>query len=107
MQTFSLDSDVVRGLVRRRIARRLNGYGLVALVVFFTVEIAVGLESKLTATLFLSAFVVHGAAATYMRFAKCPRCRQFFAEQNALWYFTSLEDQLTVRCHNCGLPLCA
>jgi hypothetical protein len=109
MQTFSLDSEVARGLARRRLARRLNGYSLLALLLIFTVGLAVGFKSwpRLASTLLLIAFIFHGAVAMYMQFAKCPRCRKPFAERNALWYFTSLEDQLTVRCHTCGLPLCA
>ena len=109
MPTLSLDSEVARGLVRRRLARRLNGYALLVMVIVFAIGLSIGFGSRarFTYTLLLVAFVIHGAAALYMQFAKCPRCRKPFAERNALWYFTSLEDQLTVRCHTCGLPLCA
>jgi len=109
MQTYSLDSEVARGLVRRRLARRLSGYGLLALLFIFAVGVAVGFGSwsRLASALLLLAFVVHSTAAMYLQWTKCPRCRKPFAERNALWYFTSLEDQLTVQCHTCGLPLCA
>ena len=109
MPTLSLDSEVARGLVRRRLARRLNAYGLLAVVIFFVLGLCLGFGSWsgfIYASL-LVAFIVHGAAAVYMQFAKCPRCGKPFAERNALWYFTSFEDQLTVQCHTCGLPLCA
>src|SRR5436190_4315979 len=105
----SPDSEVARGLARRRLARRLNAYSLGALLLVFAVGLVVGFGSwpSLASILFFVAFVIHWVAAVYMQFAKCPRCRKPFTARNALWYFSSLEDQLTVKCHTCGLPLCA
>jgi hypothetical protein len=107
--TSSLDPEVARGLVRRRIARRVNGYGLLALILCFVLGLIFGFGSWAGGIypFLLVAFIVHGMAAAYLQYASCPRCMKPFAERNALWYFSSLEDQLTVRCHSCGLPLCA
>lgn len=103
-----MEPEIARGLVLRRLARRVNGYSLIVVILFFVV-LAIGREHfpAFVPLLGFTAFFVHFLASQYLFFAKCPRCRKPFAEQNALWYYTSLEDQLTVKCHTCGLPLCA
>lgn len=98
----SPDPEIARGLRRRQLVRRINGVALGGIVVLSVIGTMLE-PAPVIFRLCIACMLIHLVASGYLRFVKCPRCRQSFSHLS-LWV-TWLKDQTTTNCDTCGISL--